>query len=235
MADPNSPSEDPDSPSSESERAPEATAAEPDQEPEVTAAEGQHEPEASAAEGEQEPEASAADLQSQAEQPTSEVEFVGGPPVAQRRGIFSRRLPVVAGLILAGAILVAAGWFASQLLPEALAGAFGGDSREPRTTHLFTQALARHDPAGMRAQVTSKCVADQNSSLCFGPEFDNQFQTFVKDRTITPTFLRQFKGHLGRFVVYDLYLRLRTTGQQDEIMLTFRLAKDGKIDQILTS
>ena len=213
MADPNSPSDDPNSLSSQREQAPEATAAE----------------------GEQEPEPIPGDLPSQAEQPASAVEFVGGPPVAQRRGIFSRRLPLVTGLILAGAILVAAGWFASQLLPETLSGAFGGDSREPRTTHLFTQALARHDPAGMRAQVTSKCVADQNSSLCFGPEFDNQFQTFVKDRTITPTFLRQFKGHLGRFVVYDLYLRLRTTGQQDEIMLTFRLAKDGKIDQILTS
>jgi hypothetical protein len=227
MADPNPPTEDPGSPTAEGEQGAPGTSA-PDADRQAT-------PEVDRAESETQASGSADAEATDAERPGSDVEFVGGPPVGRRRGIFSRRLPLVAGLILAGAILVAAGWFASQLLPEALAAAFGGDTREPRTTHLFTQALAHHDPAGMRAQITKKCVADQNSSLCFGPEFDNQFQSFVKDRTLTPTFLRQFKGHMGRFVVYDLYMRLRTTGQQDEIVLTFRLAKDGRIDQILTS
>jgi hypothetical protein len=228
MADPDSPNAAPDSqPPEGAEAAPQPS---PEGQPPATAATGDQLSQAEAAA----PAASPEPL-SEGEAAAAGVEFVGGPAIDQRRGIFSRRLPLVAGLVLAAALLLAAGWFASRFLPETLGAALGGDSREPRTTRLFTQALARHDPAGMRAQVTSKCVADQNSSLCFGPEFDNQFQTFVKDRTITPTFLRQFKGHLGRFVVYDLYLRLRTTGQQDEIMLTFRLAKDGKIDQILTS
>jgi hypothetical protein len=110
-----------------------------------------------------------------------------------------------------------------------------GNTAEPASTKAFVDALHRGDPAAMRAQVTKACLADQSSSLCFGPEADSRFQQSMAHRTVNLTFLRRYDGKMGTIVLYDLFVKDTSTGEQVEWILTLRLAPDGRIDRAVTS
>src|SRR5207245_8911968 len=105
----------------------------------------------------------------------------------------------------------------------------------PALTKAFVDALHRGDPTGMRAQVTKACLADQSSSLCFGPEADSRFQQSMAHRKVDLTFLRRYDGKLGTVVLYDLLVHDTSTGEQVEWILTLRLSADGQIDRSATS
>jgi hypothetical protein len=167
--------------------------------------------------------------------PPAPIVYVGGQPESPRRG-----LPrgVVAAVIAGVALLVAAGgsglWLFNTTRPISFRPA-AGSTAEPAVTKAFVDALHRGDPAGMRAQVTKACLADQSSSLCFGPEADSRFQQSMAHRKVELTFLRRYDGKLGTVVLYDLLVHDTSTGEQVEWVLTLRLAADGHIDRAVTS
>jgi hypothetical protein len=145
---------------------------------------------------------------------------------------------VVAALAVAGVLLVAVAGTGLYLLNATKTVSFkpvAGSTAEPAITKAFVDALHRGDPAGMRAVVTKACLADQSSSLCFGPDADGRFQQSMAHRTVDLTFLRRYDGKMGTIVLYDLFVRDTSTGEQVEWVLTLRLAADGKIDRAVTS
>lgn len=163
------------------------------------------------------------------------IVYVGGQVEAPRRG-----LPrgVVAALFAGVVLLLAAGGSGLWLLNTTRPVSFrpvAGSTAEPAVTKAFVDALHRGDPAGMRAQVTKACLADQSSSLCFGPEADSRFQQSMAHRKVDLTFLRRFDGKLGTVVLYDLLVHDTSTGEQVEWILTLRLSADGRIDRAVTS
>ena len=87
----------------------------------------------------------------------------------------------------------------------------------------------------MRAQVTSNCVADQNSSLCFAKSDDQHFATAMANDTIEVTFLGRYEEHSGTVAVYDVAINNKTTGNKQDVVLILRLDKSGKIDHALVS
>ncbi len=167
--------------------------------------------------------------------PAAPIVYVGGQPEAARptlpRGIVAA---IVAGIFL----LVAVGGSGLWLLNTTRQVSFrpaSGSTAEPAVTKAFVDALHRGDPAGMRAQVTKACLADQSSSLCFGPEADSRFQQSMAHRKVDLTFLRRYDGKLGTVVLYDLLVHDTSTGEQVEWILTLRLSTDGHIDRAVTS
>lgn len=168
--------------------------------------------------------------------PAEPIIYVGGEPES---GGPRLHRGVIAGL-LAGIVLLVAGaggglWLLNTTRSTVSFRPVAGSTAEPATTKAFVDALHRGDPAGMRAQVTKACLADQSSSLCFGPEADSRFKQSMAHRTVDLTFLRRYDGKLGTIVLYDLFVRDTTTGEQVEWILTLRLAADGRIDRAITS
>lgn len=166
--------------------------------------------------------------------PAAPIVYVGGQPEPTHSRLPRGLIAAAAGLVL---LLAAAGsglWLLSTTRTVSFRPV-AGSTAEPATTKAFVDALRRGDPAGMRRQVTKACLADQSSSLCFGPEADSRFQQSMAHRTVDLTFLRRFDGKLGTIVLYDLFVRDTTTGEQVEWILTLRLAADGRIDRAITS
>ncbi len=167
--------------------------------------------------------------------PAAPIVYVGGQPESARPG-----LPrgIVAAVFAGIVLVVAAGGSGLWLLNTTRQVTFrpaAGSTAEPAVTKAFVDALHRGDPAGMRAQVTKACLADQSSSLCFGPEADSRFQQSMAHRTVDLTFLRRYDGKLGTIVLYDLLVHDTSTGEQVEWILTLRLSADGHIDRAVTS
>src|SRR5713226_4345276 len=163
------------------------------------------------------------------------IVYVGGQVESARRG-----LPrgVVAGVIAGVVLLLAAGGSGLWLLNTTRPVSFrpvAGSTAEPPSAKAFVDALHRADPTAMRAQVTKACLADQSSSLCFGPEADSRFQQSMAHRTVELTFLRRYDGKMGTIVLYDLLVHDTSTGEQVEWILTLRLSTDGRIDRAVTS
>ena len=170
----------------------------------------------------------------------SQPEYVGGPPPSVPRWrrlprLSARRIIVAAVLLVAVVGLVVGGaWLYSDSRHQLL-GFRPAAGIEPESTKAFTQALHRRDPAGMRAQVTSNCVADQNSSLCFAKSDDQHFATAMANDTIEVTFLGRYEEHSGTVAVYDVAINNKTTGKKQDVVLILRLDKSGKIDHALVS
>ncbi|TMD09281.1 MAG: hypothetical protein E6J01_02335 [Chloroflexi bacterium] len=167
--------------------------------------------------------------------PAAPIVYVGGQPESARP-----RLPrgIVAAVFVGIFLLVAAGGSGFWLLNTTRQVSFrpaAGSTAEPAVTKAFVDALHRGDPTGMRAQVTKACLADQSSSLCFGPEADSRFQQSMAHRKVDLTFLRRYDGKLGTVVLYDLLVHDTSTGEQVEWILTLRLSADGHIDRAVTS
>ncbi len=169
-----------------------------------------------------------------------EPEYVGGLPPSVP---FWRRLPrvslrrAIVGVVVLVAVvgLVVGGvWLYSDSRHQIL-GFRPAAGMEPESTKAFTQALHQRDPAGMRAQVTSNCVADRNSSLCFGKEDDQHFKTAMANDTIDVTFLGRYEERNGTVAVYDVAIYNKTTGNKEDVVLILRLDKSGKIDHALVS
>ncbi len=169
-----------------------------------------------------------------------EPEYVGGPPPSVP---FWRRLPrlSVRRIILTAAVLVAVVglvlggiWLYSDSRHQVL-GFRPAAGMEPESTKAFTQALHRRDPAGMRAQVTSNCVADRSSSLCFGKEDDQHFKTAMANDTIDVTFLGRYEERNGTVALYNVAINNKSTGNKEDVILILRLDKNGKIDHALVS
>ncbi len=163
------------------------------------------------------------------------IVYVGGQMESARRGV-PRGL--VAALF-AGVVLLLAGagsglWLLNTTRPVSFRPV-AGSTAEPASAKAFVDALHRGDPAAMRAQVTKACLADQSSSLCFGPEADSRFQQSMAHRTVDLTFLRRYDGKMGTIVLYDLFVRDTSTGEQVEWILTLRMSADGRIDRAVTS
>lgn len=169
-----------------------------------------------------------------------EPEYVGGPPPTvpfwRRVPRMSLRRAIVAAVVLVAVVgLVVGGvWLYSDSRHQLL-GFRPAAGVEPEATKAFTQALHRRDPAGMRAQVTSNCVADQNSSLCFGKADDAHFKTAMANDTIDVTFLGRYEERNGTVAVYDVSINNKSTGNKQDIVLILRLDKSGKIDHALVS
>lgn len=163
------------------------------------------------------------------------IVYVGGQMETARRGV-PRGL--VAALFAGVVLLLAGAGSGLWLLNTTRSVSFrpvAGSTAEPASAKAFVDALHRGDPAAMRAQVTKACLADQSSSLCFGPEADSRFQQSMAHRTVDLTFLRRYDGKMGTIVLYDLFVRDTSTGEQVEWILTLRLAADGRIDRAVTS
>jgi hypothetical protein len=163
------------------------------------------------------------------------IVYVGGHVEQAHRGLPRGLVAAVfAGVLL----LVAAGGSGLWLLNTSRPVSFrpvSGSTAEPASAKAFVDALHRADPTAMRAQVTKACLADQSSSLCFGPEADSRFQQSMAHRTVALTFLRRYDGKLGTIVLYDLLVHDTSTGEQVEWILTLRLSADGRIDRAVTS
>lgn len=163
------------------------------------------------------------------------IVYVGGQMESARRGVPRALVAALfAGVVL---LLAAAGsglWLLNTTRPVSFRPV-AGSTAEPASAKAFVDALHRGDPAAMRAQVTKACLADQSSSLCFGPEADSRFQQSMAHRKVDLTFLRRYDGRMGTIVLYDLFVRDTTTGEQVEWILTLRLAADGRIDRAVTS
>jgi hypothetical protein len=170
----------------------------------------------------------------------SQPEYVGGPPPAvpwwRRLPRLSPRRAIVAAVVLVAVVglVVAAAWLYSDSRHQIL-GFRPAAGIEPESTKAFTQALHRRDPAGMRAQITSNCVADQNSSLCFAKTDDQHFKTAMANDTVDATFLGRYEEGSGTVAVYDVAINNTTTGKKQDIVLILRLDKSGKIDHALVS
>ena len=169
-----------------------------------------------------------------------EPEYVGGqpPPVP-----FWRRLPrvsarraIVAAIVLVAVVgLVVGGvWLYSDSRHQVL-GFRPAAGIEPESTKAFTQALRRRDPAGMRAQVTTNCVADSSSALCFGNADDQHFKTAMANDTIDVIFMGRYEERNGTVAVYDVAINNKSTGNKQDVVLILRLDKSGKIDHALVS
>jgi hypothetical protein len=137
-------------------------------------------------------------------------------------------------LVAVVGLVVAAAWLYSDSRHQIL-GFRPAAGIEPESTKAFTQALHRRDPAGMRAQITSNCVADQNSSLCFAKTDDQHFKTAMANDTVDATFLGRYEEGSGTVAVYDVAINNTTTGKKQDIVLILRLDKSGKIDHALVS
>jgi hypothetical protein len=169
-------------------------------------------------------------------QSAAPIVYVGGEPEpAGPRVPRAILAAVAAGTILLLAVAGSGLWLLNSTRNTVSFRPVAGNTAEPPTAKAFVDALHRGDPAGMRAQVTKACLADQSSSLCFGPEADSRFQQSMAHRTVDLTFLRRFDGKLGTVVLYDLFVRDTSTGEQVEWILTLRLAADGRIDRAVTS
>jgi hypothetical protein len=167
--------------------------------------------------------------------PTEPIVYVGGEVDSPRPRLHRG---VIAAVSLGVVLLLAVGGSGLWLLKSTRTISFrsvAGSTAEPASTKAFVDALHRGDPAAMRAQVTKACLADQSSSLCFGPEADTRFQQSMAHRTVNLTFLRRYDGKLGTIVLYDLFVKDTSTGEQVEWILTLRLAADGRIDRAVTS
>lgn len=168
--------------------------------------------------------------------PAGPIVYVGGEPETGgprlRWAVFGA---IAAGLVLVMAVAGSGLWLLNLSRNTVSFRPVAASTAEPPSTKAFVDALHRGDPVGMRAQVTKACLADQNSSLCFGPEADSRFKQSMAHRTVDLTFLRRFDGKLGTIVLYDLFVRDTTTGEQVEWILTLRLAADGRIDRAITS
>lgn len=164
------------------------------------------------------------------------IVYVGGEPESSGprfRG--AMMAAVAAGLVLVLAVAGSGLWLLNASRNTVSFRPVAGNTAEPPATKAFVDALHRGDPVGMRAQVTKACLADQNSSLCFGPEADTRFKQSMAHRTVDLTFLRRYDGKLATIVLYDLFVRDTSTGEQVEWILTLRLSTDGRIDRAITS
>ncbi len=168
-------------------------------------------------------------------EPTDPIVFVGGHPEPNQPPFLRSVVAVLAGGLVLLVLLAGTGLWLLNATRTVTFRAAAGNTAEPATTRAFVAALHRADPVGMRAQVTTTCLADQNSGLCFGPEADARFRQSMAHRAVELTFLRRFDGNLGTIVLYDLFVRDITTGERVELILTLRLASDGRIDRAVTS
>lgn len=169
-----------------------------------------------------------------------EPEYIGGPPPPVP---FRRRLPrvslrraIVAAVVLLAVVgLVVGGIWLYSDSRHAVLGFRPAVGIEPESTKAFTQAFQRRDPAGMRAQVTSNCVADQNSALCFGKADDQHFKTAMANDTVDVTFLGRYEERSGTVAVYDVAINNKSNGNKQDLVLILRLDKSGKIDHAVVS
>jgi len=164
------------------------------------------------------------------------IVYVGGEPESVGPRLRWTMVAAVAvGLVLLLAVAGSGLWLLNSARQTVSFRPVAGNTAEPRSTKAFVDALHRGDPAAMRAQVTKACLADQNSSLCFGPEADGRFKQSMAHRAVDLTFLRRYDGKMGTIVLYDLFVRDTSTGEQVEWILTLRLSADGRIDRAVTS
>lgn len=137
-------------------------------------------------------------------------------------------------VIGAGLVIVmgaAVGTVAWLMTPRTALAAF---SNEPDSTRRFVDSFDRVNPAGMRAEVSTKCVKDMASLFCFASNADGPFRHFMANRTATTKFIQRYRGKLGTLALYDLVLRDRKSGDVTEYVLSFLLGADGRIDRVTT-